>query len=103
MNEFKFNKGAYFLISWLRERYTTLVDASMYEVATRVYMLHLVGCNIIVDKSHVFIDAICMSLFTDFHHVNWVSRCATLTVLYTTLGEVFVFETGQLVGYISLF
>lgn len=30
----------------------------MYEVAVRVYMLHLVECNIIADKSQVYIDAI---------------------------------------------
>lgn len=41
----------------------------MYEVADRVYMLHFVGCNILVDKS--YIDAKYMWLFSNLDHVRW--------------------------------
>lgn len=57
LEDFRFNKSVHFLISWLRDRYVELVQHSMYEVVARVYMLHLVGCTILADKSHVYINA----------------------------------------------
>lgn len=75
----------------------------MYEASTRVYMLHLVGYNILADKSLVYIDAKYISLFTKLEHVNWERGCAALMVLYTTLGNVTVFETRQLTYYMCLF
>lgn len=49
-------------------------------------MLHLVTCTLFADKSGVYIDDWHMCLF----------------ILYTTLIVVNVFETRQLVGYLSL-
>lgn len=45
--------GVDFHLSWLWNRYKDLVHRGMYEAAARVYMLHLVGCIILADKSHV--------------------------------------------------
>lgn len=63
MEELRFNRGPHFHLSWLWETYHTLVEHSMYEEADRVYMLHLVGCNILEDKSHVYVDVKYISLF----------------------------------------
>lgn len=75
----------------------------MYEAAARVYTLHLVGCIILADKSHVYIDAKYMWLFNSLEHCSWARGCATLTVLYPSLGEVIVFYTREFSGYMSLF
>lgn len=43
----------------------------MYEAAARVYMLPIVGCNILADKSHVLIEARYISIFVDFARHDW--------------------------------
>lgn len=62
--------GVDFRLSWLRDRYAELVVQSMYEVAARVYMLHLVRYTNLMDKSHVYIDARYMWLFSNLNHVS---------------------------------
>lgn len=69
-NEFRTMRGAHFRISWLRDRYKDLVHQGMYEEATSVYMLNLVGSTILADKSHVHIDAACIFLFSRLEHYN---------------------------------
>ena len=54
----------------------------MYEVGAMVYMLHLVGCIILTDKFHVYIDVGYISLFTDFMHLEWIYGCVALKILY---------------------
>ncbi|XP_058754186.1 protein MAIN-LIKE 2-like [Vicia villosa] len=100
---FIFMRGAHFLLSWLRDRYGELVGHGMFEEAFRVYMLHLVGCTFLADKSHVYINAKYMWLFNRLEHCSWACGCAALTILYGALGEATVFETRQLVDYMSLF
>lgn len=70
--------GSHFRLSWLRETYQTLVEHSMYEVTIRIYMLHMVGCSILVVKSRVYIDARYISLFTELEHVCRACRCVAL-------------------------
>ena len=43
---------------------------SIFEDTVRLYMLHLVECTILEDKSHVYIDAIYISLVSDFDHFD---------------------------------
>lgn len=42
--------------------YIDLVCQSMYEEATKVYMIHLLGCTILEVKSHVYINVKYMSV-----------------------------------------
>lgn len=48
--QFGVNRGTHICMSWLRKTYGKLVSARSYEVAARVYMLHITavtrGCNI---------------------------------------------------------
>ena len=59
------------LLSWLRERYNEFLLAEMYEDAARVYMLYLVVCTVLADKSHNYIDVRYVWLFCDLNHANW--------------------------------
>lgn len=52
-DKFKANKGDHFLLSWLWNMYDVVVQQSMYEAVIWVYMLHLVVCTILADKSRV--------------------------------------------------
>lgn len=100
--EFGINRGARLRMSWLQKTYDELVVAGSYEVAARVYMLHLVACTLFVDKSGVYTDAQYVYLFSSLDVTSWVWGYATMTILYITLGVATIFETKQLVGYLSL-
>ncbi|CAL5209559.1 unnamed protein product [Lathyrus oleraceus] len=75
----------------------------MYEANARVYMLHLIRCTLLANKSRVYIDAKYMWLFNSLEHCSWELGCVALIILYVSLGEATVFETTQLAGYMSLF
>ncbi|KAJ1440652.1 Aminotransferase-like, plant mobile domain [Sesbania bispinosa] len=44
-------RGAYVRLGWLRDLYAHNVQQGNLDVATRAYLLHLVGCTIFADKS----------------------------------------------------
>ncbi|KAI5432032.1 hypothetical protein KIW84_035966 [Lathyrus oleraceus] len=79
------NKGNRFHLFWQHDIYKNLVEQSMYDAVARVYMLHIVGYTILENKSHVYIDARCISMFVDFTHLEWARGYVSLTILYTSL------------------
>lgn len=64
-NDFMFNTCAQFCMSCLQDRYTTWVELFTYEAPAKVYLLHIVGCSILADKSYVYINVRYMSLFNE--------------------------------------
>lgn len=70
LEKFKANRGAHFCLSWLRDMSKNLIERSMYEGAARVYIFHLVRCIILVDKSHVYIDARYICMLSDFDRLD---------------------------------
>lgn len=93
LKEFDDCRGAHFRMSWLRDKYTELMEAQMYGAASRVYMLHPVTCTLLSDKFHVYIDARHPWLFNSLEHKNWAWGCVSLTIIYATLGVTTSFET----------
>lgn len=71
IEDFRFNRGAQFRLTQLQDRYGDLVYHGMYEPSARVYMIHLVGFTILVDKFHVYIDVKYMWLFNSLEHFSW--------------------------------
>lgn len=66
-------------------------------------MLHLVTCTLFADKSHVYIDAQYLWLFSRLEHISWTWRCGALIIIYASLGVATAFQTKQLAGYLSAF
>lgn len=87
LEEFKANKGSHFRLSWLQDTSQTLVERSMYKTNTRVYMLHLAGYIILVNKSHIYINYRYISMCADFESFHWAHECVVMTILYNALGE----------------
>lgn len=56
---------SFFYFSWLYEIYVLFVEHVMYRGVIRVYIIHLVRCIILEDKSHVYNDVRCISLLTE--------------------------------------
>lgn len=54
--EFDINMDTHLRMYWLRKTYDELVAVGSYEVAARMYMLHLVTCTLFADKSGVYVD-----------------------------------------------
>lgn len=63
IEKFRTIRYAHFHLSWIHNRYKDLVRQGMYEMVSRVYMLHLVVCTVLVDKYHVYIDVQYMWMF----------------------------------------
>lgn len=74
----------------------------MYEDAAKVYMVHLVGCIILEDNSHVYIDVRYIAMLVELVFHSWAYGCTAMTLLYHALGEATTFETRKHVGYMSL-
>lgn len=100
--EFGINRDVHLHMSWLWKTYDELVAVESYEVAARVYMLHLISCTLFANKLDVYIDVWYVCLFNSLEVTNWAWRCAALSILYITLGVATIFETRYLTGYLSL-
>ncbi|XP_058784417.1 protein MAIN-LIKE 2-like [Vicia villosa] len=79
-----------------------LTEFGRYQVAARMYMLHLVACTLFADKSGVYIDVHYLSLFSALDTLCWAWRVAALKMLYMALDVVSCPDTRQIVGYLSL-
>lgn len=63
-----------------------------YEATSCVYMLHLVAWTIFVDKSHIYIDAQYMWLFSNLDHASWAWGCTVLIAIYAVLRGATTFD-----------
>ncbi|KAL5165753.1 Protein MAIN-LIKE 1 [Glycine soja] len=57
--------GAYVRLSWLREVYESRCQARRWIVATRAYLLHLVGCTLFANKSATHVHVVHPEAFRD--------------------------------------
>lgn len=69
--KFAFNRGIHLCMSWLRKTYNELVKAVSYEVAARVYMLHLIACTFFTNKAGAYIDTRYMCLLCSLKVTSW--------------------------------
>ncbi|GAU49002.1 hypothetical protein TSUD_382710 [Trifolium subterraneum] len=74
-----------------------------YDCAARAYLLLLVGCTILTDKSYTRVNAKWLPMFRDLSTLNkfsWAS--AALVCLYDNLNDASMFTTHALAGYSTL-
>ncbi|XP_045819521.1 protein MAIN-LIKE 1-like [Trifolium pratense] len=74
-----------------------------YDCAARAWMLMLVGCTILDDKSYTRVDAKWLVRFSDLstcHTFFWAS--VALVCLYDNLNDASMFSTRALAGYATL-
>ncbi|KAL5148412.1 Protein MAIN-LIKE 1 [Glycine soja] len=57
--------GAYVRLSWLREVYDSRCQACHWIVAARAYLLHLVGCTLLANKSPIHVHVVHLEVFRD--------------------------------------
>ncbi|GAU51990.1 hypothetical protein TSUD_417930 [Trifolium subterraneum] len=74
-----------------------------YDCAARAYLLLLVGCTILTDKSYTRVNAKWLPMFRDLSTLNrfsWAS--VALVCLYDNLNDASIFTTHALAGYPTL-
>ena len=97
-------RGGHVRLSWLREMYEDTCTRRQWTIATRAYLLHLVGCTIFADKSATSVSVSYWGLFVVLRHTEGYSwAAATLTHMYEQLGDGSYANTRQLAGYVTLF
>ena len=57
--------GAYTRLSWLWDIYQRRCEARHWIVATRAYLLHLVGCTLFANKSATHVHVVYLDAFRD--------------------------------------
>ncbi|KAJ1421657.1 Phosphatidylinositol-specific phospholipase C, X domain [Sesbania bispinosa] len=101
--ETEITRGAYVRLGWLRDLYAHSVQQGNLDVATRAYLLHLVGCTIFADKSATLVRVSYLELFRDLHMVGTFAWGASaLAFLYENLKDASFHNTRQIAGYLTL-
>ncbi|KAJ1393022.1 Phosphatidylinositol-specific phospholipase C, X domain [Sesbania bispinosa] len=101
--ETEITRGAYVRLGWLRDLYAHSVQQGNLDVATRAYLLHLVGCTIFADKSATLVWVSYLELFRDLHMVGTFAWGASaLAFLYENLKDASFHNTRQIAGYLTL-
>nr|XP_004506412.1 protein MAIN-LIKE 1-like [Cicer arietinum] len=98
------NRGAPYSIEWLKDVFFKQLHEGRYDCATRAYLLHLVGCTILADKSFTLVSAKYLFLFQDLDTCGkWAWGPAALVVLYDYLRDSTLPAMKQIGGYLFLF
>ncbi|XP_006595285.1 protein MAIN-LIKE 1-like [Glycine soja] len=80
--------GAYVRLSWLREVYDSRCQACHWIVATRAYLLHLVGCTLFANKSAIHVHVVHLEVFRDLGQSRgYAWGVAALVHMYDQLNE----------------
>jgi hypothetical protein len=96
-------RGGYFSQQWLFDIFKMQCMVRNYDCAARAYMLLLVGCTILTDKSWTRVDAKYLPMFATLStcgRFSWAA--AALVCLYDNLNDASMFTTKGLAGYPSL-
>ncbi|GAU47848.1 hypothetical protein TSUD_404250 [Trifolium subterraneum] len=97
-------RGETFTKQWLYDCWQrNLHMYHRYDCAARAYLMLLVGCTILTDKSYTRVNAKWLSMFRDLSILNrfsWAS--AALVCLYDNLNDASMFATHALAGYPTL-
>nr|XP_027191825.1 protein MAIN-LIKE 1-like [Cicer arietinum] len=87
VTETRTNIGASYSFEWLKVLFFKQLREGRYECATRAYLLHLVGCTILADKSFTLVSAKYLFIFQDLDTCGkWACGPAAL-VLYDYLRD----------------
>nr|XP_012568468.1 protein MAIN-LIKE 1-like [Cicer arietinum] len=82
------NRGASYSFEWLKEVFFKKLHEGRYDCAARAYLLHLVGCTILADKSFTIVSAKYLFLFQDLDTCGkWAWGPAAPVVLYDYLRD----------------
>ncbi|KAH1226272.1 Protein MAIN-LIKE 1 [Glycine max] len=86
-------RGAYVRLGWAR----------WWIVATRTYLLHLVGCTLFANKSATYVHVVHLDAFRDLAQSGgYAWGVAALVHMYDQLDEACRTTTRQLAGYLTL-
>jgi len=78
-------------------------DAAQWSVATRAYLLHLVGCKLFANKSATHVHVVFLDAFCDLNQTrSYAWRVAALVHMYENLNDASKRSVRKLVGYITL-
>ena len=80
--------GAYVRLSWVRHIYLSRCEARRWIVASRAYLLHLVGCTLFANKSATHVHVVHLEAFRDLGESGrYAWGAAALMHMYDQLNE----------------
>nr|XP_004506564.1 protein MAIN-LIKE 1-like [Cicer arietinum] len=103
VTETRTNRGASYSFEGLKAVFFKQLRDGRYDCAMRAYLLHLVGCTILADKSFTLVSAKYLFLFQDLDTCGkWAWGPTALVVLYDYLRDSTLPATKQIGGYLSI-
>ncbi|XP_058788175.1 protein MAIN-LIKE 1-like [Vicia villosa] len=96
-------RGPYYKLDWLKQVFMQQRAANNFTGAMRAYMMLLLGCTILVDKTFTLVEAKYLPLLRGSNTCGrycWGE--AALVTLYRYLGDASFYSCKQLGGYASL-
>ncbi|KAL5165245.1 Protein MAIN-LIKE 2 [Glycine soja] len=96
-------RGAYVRLGWVRDIYEMRCQTRWWIVASRAYLLHLVGCTLFANKSATYVHVVHLDVFRDLGQSGgYAWGVAALVHMYDQLDEASRTTTQQLAGYLTL-
>jgi len=96
-------RGNAVLLSSLRDHYAICCENEDWEFAARVYLLHLIGCTVFLNKSATSVSISYLSLFRDLALCgSYAWGAAALAHMYDKLRDASLVGTKQLRVFITL-
>lgn len=102
LKETSYKWGVHLYLNWQRKTYTHLVAHGRYDVTVNTYMLHLIGCTILIERLRHYIDVKYIGLFIEFGYHIWAWECVILNMLHHYLEYVTNSDIRHMRWYISL-
>ncbi|XP_058746915.1 protein MAIN-LIKE 1-like [Vicia villosa] len=96
-------RGPYYKLDWLKQVFEQQRAANNFTGAMRAYMMLLLGCTILADKTFTLVEAKYLPLLRDLDTCgSYCWGAAALITLYRYLGDASFYSCKQLGGYASL-
>ncbi|XP_058748831.1 protein MAIN-LIKE 1-like [Vicia villosa] len=96
-------RGPYYKLDWLKQVFEQQRAANNFTGAMRAYMMLLLGCTILADKTFTLVEAKYLPLLRDLNTCGrYCWGAAALVTLYRYLGDASFYSCKQLGGYASL-
>ncbi|XP_028186361.1 uncharacterized protein LOC114373000 [Glycine soja] len=96
-------RGPYVHLQWVRDIYERQCQASHWTVTARVYLLHLLGCTLLANKSATNVHVVYLEALRDLSMTErYAWGVAALVHMYDQLNNASMSHSRQLGSYITL-
>ena len=96
-------RGPYVHLQWVHDIYERRCQVRHWTAAARAYLLHLLGCTLVANKSATNVHVVYLEALRDLSMIDrYAWGVAALVHMYDQLNDASMSHNRQLGGYITL-